>query len=54
MKIALVLVCVSAISAATTFAVFRTTVCVPAVTADNPGLPLPLGPRQQVTGGQRF
>jgi hypothetical protein len=52
MKIALVLVFVSAISAATTFAVIRTTGCV--VTADNPGLPLPLGPRQQVTGGQRF
>jgi hypothetical protein len=53
MKIALVLIVVSAISAATTFAVIRTTGC-PAVTADNPGLPLPLGPRQQVTGGQRF
>ena len=52
MRIVLALIFVSAISAATTFAVFRTTVCVPVATVEKPDLPI--GPRQQTTGGQRF
>jgi hypothetical protein len=54
MRLAIVFILASAISAVTTFAVVRTTVCVPGVTAENPGLPIPLGPRQPVTGGPRF
>jgi hypothetical protein len=52
MRIVIVFMLGSAISAAATFAAFRPTVCVPVATVEKPDLPI--GPRQQVTGGQRF